>query len=63
MALQEKVYIQRLIKINIQRVISSVEEVEDANNIQPQTVFKDFISKMNQDIEFIQSTLDWIDNY
>ena len=55
MALQQEVYIQR--------VISLLEEVEDANNIQPQTVFKDFISKMNQDIEFIQSTLDWIDNY
>ena len=54
MALQQKVYIQC--------VISILEEVEDANDIQSQTVFQDFISKMNQDIEFIQSTLDWIDN-
>ena len=44
-------------------LISILEEVEDANGIQSQTVFQDFISKMNQDIEFIQSTLDWIDNY
>ena len=43
-------------------LISILEEVEDANGIQSQTVFQDFISKMNQDIEFIQSTLDWIDN-
>ena len=57
MALQQKVYIQNIIQC------SHSEEVEEANDIQSQTMFQDFIFKMNQYIEFIQSTLDWIDNY
>ena len=50
-------------RADLQLAISQLEEVKDEydmNQSQSQTVFQDLISKMNQDIKFIQSTLDWM---
>ena len=48
--------------------ISQLEEVKewdeyDMNQSQSQTVSQDLISKMNQDIEYIQAKLDWLGLY
>ena len=53
-------------KADLQLAISQLEEVIDEyemNQSQSQTMFQNLISKMNQDIEYIQSTLDWIGSY
>ena len=53
-------------KEGLQLVISQLGEVKDEydmNQSQSQTVSQDLISKMNQDIEYIQSKLDWIGLY
>ena len=53
-------------RADLQLAISQLEEVKDEydmNQSQSQTVFQDLISKMNQDIKFIQSTLDWMGSY
>ena len=53
-------------KADLQSAISQLEEIEeecDINQSQSQTMFQDLISKMDQDIEFIQSTQDRIRFY
>ena len=51
---------------DLQSAISQLEEIEegcDINQSQSQTMFQDLISKIDQDIEFIQSTQDRIRFY
>ena len=53
-------------KADLQLAISQLEEVIDEyemNQSQSQTMFQDLISKMDHDIECIQSTLDWMGLY